>query len=139
MYISLPSTYRLDFDITVKDCWVDSELVLKDGVPQTPLFGEFDETLKGVSTNQFFLFKSLDHLQSRDILFSCLVETCLDDCSTTTSFLRRRRSIISNTMDHISVLRNEIRKTMNMPLNNNSLKSLKQLVSRVQRRVFYKK
>ena len=94
LYISLPSTFRYDFDITVIDCYVDGELVLQNGVSQTSLFSAFDETLKGVSFNQFYLFKSLDHLQSRDILFSCMVETCVDDCSISNSS-RRRRSIIN--------------------------------------------
>ena len=99
LYISLPSNFRYDFDITVIDCYVDGELVLQNGVPQTALFSAFNETQKGVSFNQFYLFKSLDHLQSRDILFSCMVETCLNDCSVTSS-RRRRRSIINVSVEN---------------------------------------
>ena len=153
LYVSLPSTYRFDFDITVKDCWVDGELVLQDGVSLTPLFGEFDETLKGVSTNRFYLFKSLDNLQSRDILFSCLIETCLNDCSVTTttedpedpeeSSFRRRRSIINDeftiSSDHTQQLQNELRAILDLPLNNHNVKRLRQLVSRAQRRVILRK
>ena len=143
LYISLPSTYRFDFDITVKDCYVDGELVLKDGVSQIPqIFGEFNESIKGVSTNKFHLFKSLDHLQSRDILFSCMVETCLDDCSiepepeSESGFKRRRRrSIISShKSDALTEFNRRFKKLENVPLHK-GLNRFEKLISHAQRRI----
>lgn len=81
LYIALPSAFRSDFDITVKDCWADNEKVLEDGMPLAEtLFREFNETLRGVAYNEVILFKSLDHIDTRDILFSCVVQTCIDEC-----------------------------------------------------------
>lgn len=96
LYMSLPPLYRADFDISVRNCWVDGQLVLSEGVPQTALFGAFNETLQGVSTNDFYLFKSLDSMETRDILFSCMIETCLGECiSTGESSGRKKRSVIT--------------------------------------------